>query len=225
MASHGSFILLAGGLGSRYDTRDDHQWGTDDYLCTTILGGRNPMCDGPCNRGTVVTYYLLHDICDRLGRASLESHEFAGDDIHRQHTSFSDGGQVWANRGTTPWTVEGVTLPQYGFIARAGGLTSQITLRDGVAARMATSPGVLYVDARPSFNDVGGRAPVRTHVIGGHVNGRHVTIDVEWEVLSPLPVGEVVFVHADHPTGEGGEHILFQGSCDLPVEDSRSPAV
>jgi hypothetical protein len=231
MASHGVFTLFAGGIGERYDSDPSHGYGTDDYLCTTVLGGRNPMCDGPCNRGTVATYYLLHDVCDRLGRASLEADEFVGDDIHRQHTTFGDrpsvgrwgGGQVWANRGATPWRVEGITLPQYGFVARAGDRSAEIVLRDGIAARMATSPGMLFVDARPPSGDPGGRGPIRTRVTGGRVDGRHVVIDVEWQVLEPLPRGEQVFVHVDHPKSGPPEAASIYAWCDLPTEKLLQP--
>jgi hypothetical protein len=220
MVTHGSFVLLAGGLGPRYAGSKDnetHGYGSDDYLSNTVLGGRNPMCDGPCFRRTVMTYWLLHDVCARLARASLESHEFVGDNIHRQHTRFAGGGEVWSNRGPEPWRVEGVTLPQYGFLARAGDCEAQIALRDGIAARMASAPGVLFVDARPVAMDTAWRGPVKTRVLGGRVEGRRVIIDVEWEILEPLPEGEVIFVHVCHPESQQPERIVYQPPCDLPV--------
>ena len=67
MASHGAFVLLGGGLGQRYAGGQDrilHGYASDDYLSLTVLGGRNPMCDGPFSRRAVMTYWLLHDICN-----------------------------------------------------------------------------------------------------------------------------------------------------------------
>ncbi|MBO7223428.1 MAG: hypothetical protein J6V70_04780, partial [Kiritimatiellae bacterium] len=55
IVSHGYFVLFAGGLGGRYQEErwheggnaDLHGYGSDDYLSNTIIGGRNPMSDGP----------------------------------------------------------------------------------------------------------------------------------------------------------------------------------
>ena len=103
MASHGAFVLLAGGLGHRYSGEQHdptlHGYASDDYLSMTVLGGRNPMCDGPFSRRAVMTYWLLHDVCAELARREMLSHEFAGDDIHRQIVRFAGDAQVIANRG------------------------------------------------------------------------------------------------------------------------------
>ncbi len=76
---------VGGGLGPRYAGDSDsrhHGYGSDDYLSTTVLGGRNPMCDGPFSRSAVMTYWLLHDACARLARQPMLRHEFADGDIH-----------------------------------------------------------------------------------------------------------------------------------------------
>jgi hypothetical protein len=106
MATHGKMVLFAGGLGPRYSALDwekknrpEHGYGSDDYLSNTVLGGRNPMCDGPFSRRTVMTYWLLHDVCEALASETFEDHRF-GDSIFQQHTAFSGGGKVWANRGS-----------------------------------------------------------------------------------------------------------------------------
>ncbi len=218
MATHGSLILFAGGLGHRYAGGDPSaEWGSDDYLSNTVMGGRNPMCGGPCTRDTVMTYWLQHDICDALAHRSLEAHEFAGDDIHRQHTAFGGGAEVWVNRGTQPWEVRGHVLPRFGYLAIAGDVTSSVTAREGLSVGYATSPGVTFVDARPASLDTAGRAPVKTQVLGArHLGGGVVECEVEWQVLKPLPVGYVPFVHLCHPkVAEQGEKIALHASMDL----------
>ena len=110
MATHGKMVLFAGGLGWRYSARDwndrgdsRHGYGSDDYLSNTVMGGRNPMCDGPFSRRTFMTYWLLHDVCQALARAPFEAHEF-GDTVHQQHTTFGGGCEVWVNRqGDSTW--------------------------------------------------------------------------------------------------------------------------
>ena len=164
MATHGSFVLFAGGLGDqRYSAPDWTRWGdtalhgyaSDDYLSLTVMGGRAPMCDGPFSRRAVMTYWLLQDVCAALARASFETLTFGGN-IHRQRTTFSNGGVVWANRETNAvWTVaEGVTLPPYGFWATAPGLAAGVVIRDGRRCAFATSPGLTFVDARPPARNV-----------------------------------------------------------------------
>ena len=158
MATHGFFVLYAGGLGPRYSAvswnkRGNerlHGFGSDDYLCTTVIGGRTPMCDGPFWRRTVMTYWLLHDVCRSLALAEFESLEFDGN-IHRQHSAFSNGGEVWINRVTNgvPWMVDGHELPSYGFYAKAPGAKAGVVKTGVRRCAFAEAEGCLFVDARP----------------------------------------------------------------------------
>jgi len=217
MASHGSFVLLAGGLGPRYAGGQDetlHGYGSDDYLSLTVLGGRNPMCDGPFSRRTVMTYWLLHDVCDPLAHAEMLSDEFAGDDIHRQIVRFSRGGVVQVNRGTTDWTTAGRVLPSYGFIARAEGTEADITRRDGVISASATSPGLLFVDARPDVS--GSEGQVVAKVVGvDDLGNRRFRLRIDWQVVQPVPPGYRPFVHFVDEKSDKGEGILFQAALNL----------
>ena len=217
MASHGSFVLLAGGLGSRYAGGCDevlHGYGSDDYLSLTVLGGRNPMCDGPFSRRTVMTYWLLHDVSNFLARHEMLSHEFAGDDIHRQFVHFGNGGSVRVNRGQSDWTTNDQVLPPFGFIARAGGNEAGITRRDGVISAYAKSPGVLFVDSRPSVSESGGQ--VLAKVVGVEQTGnRRFRLRVDWQVVEPVTPGFKPFVHFTRETGVEGDAILFQASLNL----------
>ena len=218
MASHGSFVLLGGGLGSRYAGGQDetlHGYGSDDYLSLTVLGGRNPMCNGPFSRRAVMTYWLLHDICDPLAHSEMLSDEFAGDDIHRQTVRFSNGGTVQVNRGKDDWTLDGQVLPTYGFIAKAGENEAGITRRDGIISAYAKSPGTLFVDARPNVS--GSEGEVLAHVVGvDDLGQRHFRLRIEWQVLQPVPPGYKPFVHfVDEKHEDQVEGILFQASSDL----------
>lgn len=219
MGTHGTFVLLAGGLGDRYASDEPNSsWASDNYLSNTVLGGRNPMCTGPCTRGTVLTYWLQHDLCNLLARQDFLSHEFVGDDIHRQHTTFSGGGETWVNRGDTPWTVAGVTLPKYGYLARSGDTVSAIKLIDGLRAGYAHSPAATFVDSRPDYTDATSRAPVKTHVLGAkYLGAGKVEVEIEWEVLKPLPGGTVAFVHLSHDkaAAQGSEKIAVHPPHDL----------
>jgi len=226
MATHGRFVLLAGGLGPRYGNDDPlHTYGTDDYLSNTVIGGRNPMCDGPFSRRAVMTYWLLHDVCNDLAHAELESHEFVGDDLFRQHTTFSAGGQAWSNRGATPWAVQGHTLPEFGFWAESRSARAGVVLVDGQRAGLAESGETLFVDARPRALD-GRRARASVEVKEGRYAGDgRFTVDVVWDLLQPMAEGTRPFVHVVHERGEGPERILHHGETDLSPESLQTPGL
>jgi hypothetical protein len=163
MASHGSFVLFAGGLASRYVSGMDrraHGYGSDDYLSLTVLGGRNPMAEGDSSAETILTYWLLHDVCKELGARQMSSHEFADGNIHRQIVRFGDDAMVWVNRGKDDWKVAGVALPPFGFVANARAIEprtkrvteirAEVRRRDGVVCGYAESGDVIFVDARPA---------------------------------------------------------------------------
>ncbi len=224
MATHGKMVLFAGGLGPRYsaldwekENRPEHGYGSDDYLSNTVLGGRNPMCDGPFSRRTVMTYWLLHDVCDALARADFESHAF-GPTVRQQHTTFSAGGQVWANRGTNSlWAVPcGRTLPPFGFYAETPRAQAGVVLIDGQRAGFAQARDVFFADARPVHQPLR-RMPVASSVTGGtYLGGGVFDVTFDWSVLNPSFTGYVPFVHICSDAVKGGEKIAFQ--ADLPFD-------
>lgn len=218
MASHGSFVLLAGGLGHRYgDDNEKHTYGTDDYLTNTVMGGRNPMCDGPFSRRAVMTYWLLHDLCDDLARASFETHAF-GDSVRQQRTTFGDGSEVWTNRGEPAWEAGGYVLPEYGFYAKSPKAEAGIVEIDGLRAAFAKSADTLFVDTRPAYRS-GSLRPASTRVLKGEYLGDgKFKVRVEWTALEPLEAGLRAFVHVCHPKDTSGEKIALQGQTTFDGE-------
>ena len=222
MATHGKMVLLAGGLGPRYSAEDWddhggsplHTYGSDDYLSNTVIGGRNPMCDGPFSRRAVMTYWLLHDVCDALAHATFETHAF-GATVHQQHTTFSGNGKVWSNRGSNVvWTVaNGKMLPEYGFYAATPEAEAGIVLIDGQRAGFAKSKTAFFADARPLFNALR-RVPVESSATEGRYLGNGLfEVTFRWQVLEPVS-GYVPFVHicADAQKPGNAERISFQAN-------------
>lgn len=204
MATHNRFLLLAGGLGNRYQEEqwnkggnaELHGYASDDYLNNTVMGGRNPMVDGPFGRRAVKTYWMLHDVCAALARAEFTEHAFV-DDIHRQRTRFSNGGEVWSNRRTNEnWSVAGAVLPPYGFIVRIpGGPECGVVLKDGRRVGYARTKGVLFADGRAKAK--GNAAPTD---FGGLVTAGAVRFEYpsggEWR-LTALPDSPAFTVEID----------------------------
>ena len=226
MASHGSFVLLAGGLGHRYAGLEHgsslmHSYASDDYLTTTVLGGRNEMCDGPFSRNAVMTYWLLHDLCAELAQRDLLAHEF-GASIHQQRVTFAEGALVAANRGVDEWKTEGVTLPRYGFVAHAGAVSADISLRNGQVSAMARNGKLLFVDARPmSPHD---QAFVRVRGTGlDDLGGGRGRLHLEWEVLQPVPEAYHLFIHLTDPTKKENDGLLAQTTTKIAAAQWRTP--
>ena len=219
MASHGKMVLFAGGLGPRYSATDwennsnrpEHGYGSDDYLSNTVLGGRNPMCDGPFSRRTVMTYWLLHDVCDALAKETFETHAF-GDNIRQQHTTFGGGGKVWANRDTnTVWNVAGgKQLPGYGFYVETPDAQAGVMLIDGQRAGFAKSKSAFFADARPVYNPLSKVAVESSAVEGQHIGNGVFEVTFSWNVLNADALKN--FVPFLHICGESGsaESIVFQ---------------
>ena len=221
--SHGKMILLGGGLGGRYSGTDVKQPGADaelhgyasaDYLCTTAIGGRGAMCDGPFSRKGVMTWWLLGGVLKELAAGQFRTFAF-GRDIHEQHAGFTTG-EVWINRATNRcWSVAGRTLPPYGLYARAGGHEAAIMRKDGLDVRVARSPGMWFVDARPPAASVGRRlAACRT--VGFAAKGARMgELTLAWTVLDAAAGEFRPFVHAvRHGTDSP---IVFQ--CGLRFAD------
>jgi len=219
MATHGKMVLLAGGLGGRYSAIDwektvipGHGYGSDDYLSNTVLGGRNPMCDGPFSRQTVMTYWLLHDVCRVLARADFETHAF-GASVKQQHTTFGGGSQVWANRGSNVvWTVAGgKMLPEYGFFVSTPDAEAGVVLLNGQRAGFAKSEDTFFADARPTSHPLRKLQVESSTAEGKHLGNGAFEVTFNWKVLEPSFDGYVPFVHicSDAAKDGGSERIAF----------------
>ncbi|MGN0853780.1 MAG: hypothetical protein ACI4Q3_10460 [Kiritimatiellia bacterium] len=221
IVTHNHFVLFAGGLGGRYQEENWHKggdsalhgYGSDDYLCNTVIGGRNPMSDGPFSRTAVKTYWMQHDVCAALGEAEFLDLRYEGN-IHRQHAFFSRGGEVWINRATNEtWTLpNGIVLPSYGHYARTPGAESGVVLRNGIRCGYAICGETAFYDARKSArNDV---PAAETSAARAEVLARNrVRVATSWKTCRPSPAFRP-FVHVCDPTREC-EGIVFQAPLAL----------
>ena len=147
VAWHDKFVLHGAGYEGRYQgglNQKDHGAYSDDYISTEVLSGRPLMVPQPFNRDVVRVYWLLDEGMKELALDRIDSVEFAGDDIHRQHVRWLRGADVYVNRGAEPWTVQGHTLPQYGFYLHAGDVEAAIELRGGNRVEWSRSPQATY---------------------------------------------------------------------------------
>jgi hypothetical protein len=185
IVTHGSFVLYGGGLGWRYASNSHARGGdgakgsgSDSYLCTTVIGGRTPMCDmEPFDPRAITTWWLLGDVSRALALAEFESFDFS-DSIHRQHSVFSGGSQVWVNRphggaslpssggsgAESPslaqsWRLpNGLSLPADGFYAETPQARAGIVEIAGRRCAFSQSAASTFVDGRPDRHDGTGPA-------------------------------------------------------------------
>jgi len=169
-AHHDRFVLHGAGYESRYRAGLDprlHGIYSDDYLATEVLTAHPAMVPRPFGRDVVRKYWLLGRLMRAFSLRTIERVKYApidspspqsspggrGEtDLHRQHVRWSGGAEVWVNRGQRDWDVAGVTLPQYGFLARVptddGLVETSISRREGIIVETASSPEMLYVNGR-----------------------------------------------------------------------------
>ncbi len=162
-AWHDKFILHGAGYPGRYEGglgAAEHGIESDDYIATEVLTGHPAMTAQPFSPGVVRKFWLLDGILRGLALARIEAVEFSNGDIHRQHVRWSNG-EVWVNRGTTEWTVQGHVLPRYGFFARVAGREAGIEKRAGRTIEWAYAPESLYLNPRGGTLRVG---PLTTSV-------------------------------------------------------------
>jgi len=201
-AHHDRFILHGAGYSSRYQAGLDarmHGIYSDDYLATEVLTGHPAMVSQPFGRDVVRKYWLTQDLMRALALRTIESVEFAGDDVHRQHVRWSGGGDVWVNRGAKDWQLPGgqPPLPQYGFLARVstadGVVTAAISRRDGLIVETASSSDQLYVNARQMVATGLRIRPSAPSVTS--TDGRKLELAIQWQADDPVPEGYQPFIH------------------------------
>jgi hypothetical protein len=213
-AHHDRFILHGAGYPGRYEgglSPREHGIYSDDYLATEVLTGHPAMVPQAFGRDVVRKYWLLGDLMRALALRRIESVEFVDGDLHRQHVRWEGGAEVWVNRGASDWAVEGLTLPEYGFLARVPdqGTTlceASIARRDGLIVEMVRTPERLYVNGRQVVDGLMAIEPSVAKF--EHLGDRRFALTIRWQADDPIPAGWSPFVHFCDDEGE----ILFQGS-------------
>lgn len=176
IVNHKKFSLHGVGYSIRYESGRGalfHGIDSDDYISAEILTGHALMSDGYCRdvkevlegyvrsmdmpkslRQTVRKYWLAQGYARSIGADEIIRHEFVEGDIHRQIVQWKSGTIVYVNRSQNDWTVEGIVLPQYGYLVRnkKTGLESMIHRLDGrVVEQSSWKEGdklIRYVNAR-----------------------------------------------------------------------------
>ncbi|MBN2139094.1 MAG: hypothetical protein JW720_14900 [Sedimentisphaerales bacterium] len=221
---HDKFSLHGVGYPGRYEggrSRRDHGIESDDYISAEILLGHAMMIDargfGPA---AVRKYWLAQDFIRSIATDTIENVEFASGDIHRQIITYASGAKACVNRGEEDWQVAGKILPQYGYFARNGRITSSIERIDGIIVEQSDGPSGLYVNAR-AFNP-NGTIPVtpsaeKVEYLG---DGRF-KMTVEWDAKGPAPKDLQIFIHFTSDKLQRQDKIAFQSGGNPVVPTTK----
>ncbi len=220
---HDRFVLHGAGYASRYAAGLDHRLHgiySDDYVATEALTGHPGMVPEPFGYHVVRKHWLLADLMQALALRRIESVEYVSGDLHRQRVCWSNGGQVWVNRGETDWEVEGHVLPQYGFLTRVpaeGGLVeASLARRGGIISEQARTPDSLYVNGRLVSDGPRRIRPSAPEL--RRTDERAFTLAMRWQADDPIPENYRPFLHFCDQQGE----ILFQASQEPePLSKAR----
>ena len=151
--NHDKFALLGVGYSTRYQggkSRAKHGINSDDYISMEFLSGHNPFVDaGSWGYNAVRKYWLEHDFARSIAARSIVKHEFLDNSISKQRVTWDNGAIVTVNRSANDWTVEGRTLPQYGYIARfPDGEAALLKDENGNLKEYATYKNTAFYNAR-----------------------------------------------------------------------------
>ncbi len=219
--NHTRFSLHGAGYSDRYQggrSREEHGIESDDYLSAELLTGHALMIDRPAlERGAVRKYWLAQDFIESVAHDEIRDVAFAGGDLHRQVVTWNSGARVCVNRGASDWTVEGHTLPQYGYWARHGELESAIERFGDAIAERSRAPGRAYFNSRVFAPAAPLALTPRARSVE-YLGGRQFKLLVDWDALRATPQPLTVFYHFSRPTpGRRTPTEFVSGGAPLPA--------
>ena len=228
--NHSRFAWQGVGYSTRYQgngqwTREEHGSGLDDYLSAVLLAGHSLMVDvGDWGFQAVRTYWLGQDFIRFIAGRRMTRHEFVGGDIHRQFVEWDNGARIWVNRGETDWTINGHTLPQYGYYAEFGdGGVVALEVVDGQFREYSKTATSLYCNVRSDYMSAKAALFADAQpMLGGPTlsqNG-NLSYELHWKVKTPTMDNWRTFVHFRNAKGD----IAFQDDHTSHILPTQWPA-
>ena len=217
---HDRISLHGVGYSARFEGargEDCHGVDSDDYISCEVMNGHALMADcynrdaykaeagilepldvDRCLRQTVRKYWLAQHVARELGTATVSRVSFVKGDPTHIRVDWSTGMKVFVNRGRADWAcptgdpgLDGIVLPQYGFVAfnKKTDRYAAIRRRGGrVVEESAYSEGkkvVRYLNPRGADTAVNRLplAPATTASVKGSDTNRVVSVRTVWDLL------------------------------------------
>lgn len=138
--------------------------------------------------------------------------------MDRLFLEYDNGLKLFLNRGKEDWKMEGVFLPQYGFLAKGAGVLAYTAKREGVICDYAEDEAGIFCDARtqtylPLFKRI---YPAISQF--KDLGGGNFSLTYQWKIEDSLDGDFVSFVHFIDPQTR---NIAFQQDHPLPLPTSQ----
>ena len=212
--NHNKFALIGVGYSVRYEGgRPPHLHGinSDDYISMELLSSHNLMTDASSwGFSAVRKYWLAQDFIRFNAAANMTAHEFIDDDIHRQHVTWENGSEIWVNRGETEWTVNGHTLPQYGYFVKYPEGELALEKAYGLYREYARGKSGEFYNARSKNTTVGNNKVIARPSIAEfkYLGGNKFQYKIQWDAKQPADDDFRTFVH--FMSDNANPSIIFQ---------------
>ena len=172
----------------------------------------------------VRTYWLGQDFIRFIAGRRMTRHEFVGGNIHRQFVEWDNGARIWVNRGETDWTINGHTLPQYGYYAEFGdGGVVALEVVDGQFREYSKTATSLYCNVRSDYMSAKAALFADAQpMLGGLTlsqNG-NLAYELHWKVKAPTADNWRTYVHFRNAKGD----IAFQDDHTSHILPTQWPA-
>ncbi|HOX37229.1 MAG TPA: DUF5696 domain-containing protein [Candidatus Brocadiia bacterium] len=157
---------------------------------------------------------ILYDVAGKLATAD---EALPAGQTDRVKIAYDSGMTVLVNRTEDEWSIEGETLPAFGWMAKGAGLdaaTKYLPTADGsrVIGDYAEADGTIYADARTwivnPFNHAVRIQPLPPEV--RPAGPRRFEITYRWLPKSGMARNWCVYVHFTNDRSSGPEQIVFQ---------------
>lgn len=241
---HPRFALIGAGYSNRYQgnrQRPAHGIISDDYLCSELMAAHNLMGDAQSwGYDNVRKYWLAQDFIRSTAGKKMVGHEFVDGNIKHQRIQWDTGATVLVNRSQQDWTVDGKTLPAYGFAISYPGGELSLEKRDGVYREYSRSGEHEFFNARNRGNR---RRLIREDVLPRmerveHLGNGLIRYRLSWEASTKPSQDYRVFLHFmtqsgrrviafqdDHkpskPSTEWSGRFVYERDYQIPVESVK----
>ena len=152
---------------------------------------------------------IEYAIGDRMVSADIAAVRGGAD---RAHVTYDNGLELWSNIGDTDWKVGESVIPGNGYLAKAPGLVSGTTRRNGLVSDYREGDNVIFADGRCHDEHAAGlRSVASVSLAEATVTGpRSIRVTYKFVARQAITGDYVAFVHFMHPGSQHPDHIQFQ---------------
>lgn len=199
--NHERFVWIGAGYSSRFigdGSIAAHGIASDDYLSTEIMAGHSLMVESSCwGYDTLRKYWLAQDFIRSIATKKMTAHEFVDNSIHKQFIQWETGAKVWVNRSSDEdWTVNGKTLPPYGFYIEYPKGSLGVIRENGQIKEFSLTEDALYANSRSNTRSkIANSLDVKATVSNASFKDGNFNYTITWNVNEDCQNAFSTFIH------------------------------